>query len=131
MKTPGTFNGGAKEFGVVHRDEGVTEERAEEIEEGNDTVGVLQGHGRTSRQHLQQRNHGAAAQGEGERRRSEGGEKSEWFTLPHSCATYSTQRGVHIGDDILSSPCDHLCCHGADQVPEMSEEAGVEGQTVQ
>ena len=59
MKTPGTFNGGAKEFGVVHRDEGVTEERAEEIEEGNDTVGVLQGHGRTSRQHLQQGNQGS------------------------------------------------------------------------
>lgn len=47
-----TWDGGSKELGVVHRDEGVTKKRAEEIEEGDDAVGVLQRHGGTSRQHL-------------------------------------------------------------------------------
>lgn len=37
-----------KELAVVHGDERVAEEGAEEIEDGDDAVGVVQGHGRAS-----------------------------------------------------------------------------------
>lgn len=36
-----TFHLMTKKLAVMHGDEGVAEERAEEIEEGNDTIGVL------------------------------------------------------------------------------------------
>lgn len=49
----------SKELAVVHGDERVAEEGAEEIEEGNDAVGVLEGHGRPPRDQLEQRHHGA------------------------------------------------------------------------
>lgn len=48
-----------EKLAVVHRDERVAEERAEEIEERNDAVGVLERHGRSSRDQLQQWHHGA------------------------------------------------------------------------
>lgn len=43
-----TFNFMSKEFTVMHRDERVAEQGAEEIEEGDDAVGVFEGHGRPS-----------------------------------------------------------------------------------
>lgn len=43
-----TFHFVTEELAVVHGDERVAEERAKEIEEGNDAVGVLKGHGRPS-----------------------------------------------------------------------------------
>lgn len=47
-------------------------------------------------------------------------------------AYYTAQpRVMDIWDGILSSPSDHCGRHGGDQVPEVPEEAGVEGQTVQ
>ena len=48
----------SEELAVMHGDERVAEEGAEEVEEGDDPVGVLQGHRRTPRDHLQQGNHG-------------------------------------------------------------------------
>lgn len=63
----------AEELAVVHGDERVAEEGAEEIEEGNDAVGVLEGHGRPPRDQLEQRHHGAErSRGGGRRRRREG-----------------------------------------------------------
>lgn len=49
----------AKELAVMHGDKRVAEERAEEIEDGNDAVGVLKRHGRASRDQLQQGHHGS------------------------------------------------------------------------
>lgn len=43
-----TFQFMTKELAVMYGDKRVTEERAEEIEEGNDAVRVLKRHGRPS-----------------------------------------------------------------------------------
>lgn len=43
-----TFYFVSEEFAVVHRDQRVAEQRAEEIEEGDDAVGVFERHGRPS-----------------------------------------------------------------------------------
>lgn len=43
-----TFHCMSKKLAVMHRDKRVAEERAEEIEDRNDAVGVLKGHGRPS-----------------------------------------------------------------------------------
>ena len=53
-----TFELMSEELAVMHGDERVAEEGAEEVEEGDDPVGVLQGHRRTTRDHLEQGNHG-------------------------------------------------------------------------
>lgn len=63
-----TFHFVAEKLAVVHRDERVAEEGAEEIEERNDAVGVLKRHGGPSGDQLQQRHHGA----DGAERESEG-----------------------------------------------------------
>lgn len=43
-----TFHCMSKKLAVMHGDKRVAEERAEEIEDRNDAVGVLKGHGRPS-----------------------------------------------------------------------------------
>lgn len=60
----------AEELAVVHRDKRVAEEGAEEIEEGNDAVGILERHGRPTRNQLEQRHHGAERSKERERERT-------------------------------------------------------------
>lgn len=52
MNKSNTFHFMPKKLAVMHRDERVAEERAEEIEEGNDAVRVLKRHWRTSRDQL-------------------------------------------------------------------------------
>lgn len=54
-----TFYFMSEELAVVHRDQRVAEQRAEEIEEGDDAVGVFERHGRPSRDQLQQSHSGA------------------------------------------------------------------------
>lgn len=54
-----TFHFMSKKFTVMHGDKRVAEERAEEIEEGNDAVGVLKRHGRPPGDQLKQRHHRA------------------------------------------------------------------------
>lgn len=58
-----TFNFMSKEFTVMHRDQRVAEQGAEEIEEGDDAIGVLEQHGRPSWDQLQQSHRGAGGTG--------------------------------------------------------------------
>lgn len=103
-----TFHFVAEKLAVVHRDERVAEEGAEEIEERNDAVGVLKRHGGPSGDQLQQRHHGA----DGAERESEG----------HVYTKYIDNNNLLL----VSVPGDHFGCHGSYQVPEMPQETCVE-----
>lgn len=48
-----TFYFMSKKFTVMHRDQRMAEQRAEEIEEGDDAIGVFKRHGRPSWDQLQ------------------------------------------------------------------------------
>lgn len=99
----------------MHRDKGVAEERAEEIEEGDDAVGVFERHGRPSRDQLQQWHHGA-----------EGAERRRGTELAHTTFFPTIRTKSCLLKIILRSPSDHLRCHGSYQVPEVPQETCVE-----
>lgn len=52
-----TFYGITEEFVIVYGDEGVAEQGAKEVEEGDDSAGIFERHGRAPGHHLKQWHH--------------------------------------------------------------------------
>lgn len=91
MTEAGTFGRVAEELAVVDGDEQVAEERAEQVEERDDAVGILQGHGRTPRDDLQQGYHGPE---ESEEEREEHGETGNTRYTPSRILSMSTEAAI-------------------------------------
>lgn len=108
----------SKEFTVVHRDQRVAEQGAEEIEERDDAVGVLEGHGRPPGDQLQQSHRGAGGAGGSNT-------NNRYFSISGTDKQTQADRV-----DEQRSPRDHFGGHGRYQVPEVPQESSVEGQTI-
>lgn len=113
-----TFNFMSKKFTVMHRDQRVAEEGAEEIEERDDAVGVFEGHGRPPGDQLQQSHRGAGGAGGINR-------NNRYFS---TCLISGTEKQTWADRvDEKRSPRDHFGGHGRDQVPEVPQESSVKG----
>lgn len=98
----------SKKFTVMHGDKRVAEERAEEIEEGNDAVGVLKRHGRAPGDQLKQRHHRAEG-ADTESQKVQGTNKHVRREQEQVCVT---NKDTHMSaDNQSSSPSDHFSCH--------------------